>query len=253
MKKVNNLSQIEALFYGWDESMLRSCFQKVMGEAYVEQEEHPNAAIVYVNCFGFAAGEPNRQLVEDWYNDLVGRFAIITAKDDSWNTIFEDIGKDKCRRVKRYAIKKEANCFQKDRLTDFVEALAPEYQIRQIDKELYHACKTERWSADFVQWYKDYNQFEKYGLGFVILHEGKPISGASSYASFSSGIEIEIDTKEEYRRQGLATICGAKLILECLKRGWYPSWDAQNLWSVALAEKLGYHYSHTYTAYEIWK
>ena len=26
---------------------------------------------------------------------------------------------------------------------------------------------------------------------------------------------------------------------------------AQNLWSVALAEKLGYHFDHAYTAYEI--
>lgn len=65
------------------------------------------------------------------------------------------------------------------------------------------------------------------------------------------GIEIEIDTKEEHRRQGLAYACGAKLILECLNKGWYPSWDAQNKWSVALAEKLGYHFSHEYPAYEV--
>jgi len=50
----------------------------------------------------------------------------------------------------------------------------------------------------------------------------------------------------------LAYVCAAKLILECLDRNLYPSWDAQNEISVALAEKLGYHFSHTYTAYEIW-
>lgn len=76
-------------------------------------------------------------------------------------------------------------------------------------------------------------------------------AGASSYSVYSQGIEIEIDTKEEYRRRGYATICGAKLIMECLKRDLYPSWDAQNKNSVALAEKLGYHYSHAYTAYEV--
>ena len=77
------------------------------------------------------------------------------------------------------------------------------------------------------------------------------MSGASSYSGYQSGIEIQIDTKESYRRKGLAYICGAKLILECLERGWYPSWDAQNLCSVALAEKLGYHFDHAYPAYEI--
>lgn len=79
------------------------------------------------------------------------------------------------------------------------------------------------------------------------------MSGASSYSRYHEGIEIEIDTREEYRRKGFAYICGAKLILECLKRNLYPSWDAHNKASVALAEKLGYHYDHTYTAIEIWE
>ena len=90
-------------------------------------------------------------------------------------------------------------------------------------------------------------------MGVVILKDGEPVSGASSYSSYNDGIEIEIDTKEEYRRQGLAYICAAALIVECLKRGKYPSWDAQNLWSVALAEKLGYHFDKEYTAYEVYK
>ena len=85
----------------------------------------------------------------------------------------------------------------------------------------------------------------------MILKGNEPVSGASSYTSYKGGIEIEIDTKAEYRKKGLARICGAKLILECLKRGWYPSWDAQNLKSAALAEKLGYHFEHEYTAYEV--
>ena len=32
--------------------------------------------------------------------------------------------------------------------------------------------------------------------------------------------------------------------------GMYPSWDAQNLWSAALAEKLGYHLDREYVVYE---
>lgn len=43
----------------------------------------------------------------------------------------------------------------------------------------------------------------------------------------------------------------AKLILECLEREKYPSWDAINLRSVALAEKLGYHRDKEYDTYEM--
>ena len=69
---------------------------------------------------------------------------------------------------------------------------------------------------------------------------------------YNGGIEIEIATRKDYRRKGLATICGARIILECMDRNLYPSWDAQNKWSVALAEKLGYHYERTYPAFEIY-
>lgn len=65
------------------------------------------------------------------------------------------------------------------------------------------------------------------------------VAGASSYSTYDKGMEIEIDTREDHRRKGLAYVCGAKLILEGLEKVLYPSWDAQNKWSVALAQKLG--------------
>lgn len=84
-----------------------------------------------------------------------------------------------------------------------------------------------------------------------MLKDGVIVSGASSYTSFSAGIEIEIDTMEAFRRKGLASACGAKLILECLKRGLYPSWDAHNKESLALAQKLGYRFANEYPVYEV--
>lgn len=53
-------------------------------------------------------------------------------------------------------------------------------------------------------------------------------------------IEIEVDTIEPERRKHLAAVACSALILECLKEGLYPSWDAQNMNSVHLAEKLDY-------------
>ena len=41
------------------------------------------------------------------------------------------------------------------------------------------------------------------------------------------------------------------LILRCLEEGLYPSWDAQNMHSDHLAEKLGYEFDHEYTAYMV--
>ena len=47
------------------------------------------------------------------------------------------------------------------------------------------------------------------------------------------------------------TIVCSALILKCLEEGLYPSWDAQSMNSVRLAESLGYEYDHDYIAYEV--
>ncbi len=52
------------------------------------------------------------------------------------------------------------------------------------------------------------------------------------------------ESKEKYLDIG-------RVILQCLDEGLYPSWDAQNMISVHLAEKLGYEYDHEYMVYEV--
>ena len=89
------------------------------------------------------------------------------------------------------------------------------------------------------------------GVGVAALYEGVPVAGAGSYCVYRGGIEVEIDTRPDHRRRGLATACGARLILECLDRGLYPSWDAIDLRSAALAEKLGYRRGDPYPVYWI--
>lgn len=150
-----------------------------------------------------------------------------------------------------------------------MDGLPKGYVLRMIDEGLFWQCREMEWCRDWVAQYDDYALFQKFGLGVVIMKDGQPVSGASSYSGYigsqtgthllqkavsgrtAGGIEVEIDTREDYRRRGLAFVCGAKLILECLDRGWYPSWDAQNLWSAALAGKLGYHMDHEYVVYEV--
>ena len=130
---------------------------------------------------------------------------------------------------------------------EIVDAIISE----KMEEAEYNMCKKNTWANDLVSQYKDYRAYKNLGLGIVVLKDGELVAGASSYSRYDKGIEIEIDTQEDHRRKELAYACGAKLILECLEEGLYPSWDAQNKWSVALAEKLGYHFSHEYVAYEI--
>ena len=63
-------SKAEHLFEGWDETLIYSCLQKVMGKIYVTDLEAPWAAMAFVGCFGFYAGEPDEELVINKLNSV---------------------------------------------------------------------------------------------------------------------------------------------------------------------------------------
>ena len=125
------------------------------------------------------------------------------------------------------------------------------YELRRIDSEIYDMCFESPVTADFVSAFGSKEKYLEIGRGMVILRDGKIAAGASSYTRYKEGIEIEVDTAEPERRKNLATIVCASLILRCIEEGLYPSWDAQNMNSVRLAEKLGYEFDHEYVAYEV--
>lgn len=259
--KLDNPQIAEPLFTGWQETLIYSCLHGVMGEIYAAAADDPGtacprSAMAMLGDFCFLAGEPDAKLVSYKPESCVRDFMIMVPQDstqkESWAEIIRQVYGERVHQVTRYAIKKEENIWDMEALRKAVRELPDGYVLREIDEEIYHRCKEAEWSRDLVALYRDYEQYRDWGGGVVILHGQEIVSGASSYSGYRGGIEIEIDTREDHRRKGLAYICGAGLILKCVSRGLYPSWDAQNLWSVALAEKLGYHFDHAYTAYEIW-
>lgn len=239
------------LFHGWQETLVWSCLQGVMGKVYGNCQENPMSAMAILGDFAFFAGKLDRELALQGPRQSGQNFLILVPRDQGWAELIENCHGGNVRKTLRYAIKKEPHVFSREKLQTVVDSLPEGYELTQIDQALFLRCKEIPWCRDWVAQYGEYAQYQALGLGAVILKDGEPVSGASSYSSYQGGIEIEIDTREDYRRKGLAYICGAKLILDCLERGWYPSWDAQNLWSVALAEKLGYHFDHAYTVYEL--
>ncbi len=365
--ELEDVSRAAGLFDGWNETLIWSCLEKVMGKIYVTDLESPRSAMAFVGCFAFFAGEPERELV---LHKPEG-FGIMTPQNDDWAKLIEEcyparkeadggnaekaetpeidagnrtdagdaekaetleddagnrtdagdaekvetgVGEEAddgnvekmekvetgvgkmgqqahgpvAKRVTRYAIRKDTK-FDTEKLQRFAAALPEGYVLRKIDAEVYDLCLKEPQMVDFVSSFENKEQFLEWGRGVVVLKragdsvQGSEISaeerdssvqgsetsvkyksgmasecddwrvvaGASSYIRYQEVIEIEVDTLPEERRKGLATSACAALILQCLEEGLYPSWDAQNLNSVHLAEKLGYEFDHEYAAYEV--
>ena len=249
--EIQEMTNIIPLFEGMTDTTLTSCLQNIMGKVYADSLKNPRSAMAILGDFCFLAGEPNAELVSYKPSHLTQDFIIMMPQNESWCALIEKCYGSKSKRVTRYAFHKDGDVFDRTALQNIVDGLSSEYTLALIDEKLYHKCREIPWCQDWVKNFPSYELYSRHGLGVTILKDGEPIAGASSYSGYIGGIEIEIVTKEEYRRQGLASVCGAKLILECLKRELYPSWDAQNKWSAALATKLGYHFDCEYPAYEI--
>ena len=243
--ELHDTSKAAHLFGGWQETLIWSCLENVMGAVYVTDLETPKAAFAFVGCFGFYAGEPDEELLR--YKPA--GFVILTPQNKAWADLIERFYPD-AKKVTRYAIKKDTR-FDADALKENLNLLPSGYEIKEIDAELYDRCLENPVTADFVSSFATKEKYLEDGRGVVILKDGQIVSGASSYTRYKEGIEIEVDTAEPERRKNLALIACSALILRCLSEGLYPSWDAQNMGSVHLAEKLGYEFDHTYTAYEV--
>jgi hypothetical protein len=238
-------AKVTTLFEGWSETLIWSCLQKVMGKIYVTDLEKPRSALAFVGCFAFYGGKPDRELV---MHKPAG-FVIMTPQNEAWASLIEEC-RPSARKETRFAIRKDTR-FDILTLKKMVETIPEGYELQRIDAEIYDQCLLNPLTCDFVSCFESKEQYLELGRGMVLLKNGRIVSGASSYTRYKEGIEIEVDTVSEERRKGLATIVSAALILLCLEEGLYPSWDAQNMFSVHLAEKLGYEFDHEYTVYEV--
>ena len=242
--ELEDTSKAEAIFAGWKDldSGVLSCLQKVMGTIYVTDPENPKSAMAVIGDFAFVAGEPDKTLV----TDKPCGWVIMVPQNEEWAKLIESCVP--AYRRTRFAIRKNAK-FDREKLEAMVRALPEGYELRQIDGELYDVCLHDEDLEDCVRHFKTKERFLELGRGWTVMKDGKIVSVASSYSRYREGIELEVGTVKEERRKGLASAVCAKLILQCLDEGLYPSWDAANMMSVRLAEKLGYKFGHAYDCF----
>lgn len=237
-----SMNKISRMFSGWPETMIWSCLDGSMGEIITLSPENPKCAAAQLGDFCFLAGSPDIRLL-----DRVSAL-ILTPQNEEWARLIERRFGNGAVRKTRYAIKKNT-VFDRTKLEKLACAPDGKYEIREFDGEIYSAAMAEGWSRDFCVNFENEEDFVHRGIGMAAVMDGRLIAGASSYSIYSGGIEIEVDTLPEFRNQGLATACAAALVLKCMELGRYPSWDAHDMRSVHLAEKLGYELAGPYTVY----
>lgn len=220
---------------------------------WADQKVNPSYAVILAADYAFLLGSMEEPENTDVLRSVLlnCKRKIIVTEEKSWISIISRYYPDTFKRFSRYAFKQDPTAFQKEQLKEYIQIVKPNLQIVQIDESLYYKVLEDPFMADCCSNFSSLEDFMEHGLGFVIIKDDRIITGASSYSYDEGIIDITIGTHLEYRRKGLALACAAKLILECLNRNIYPSWNAANLESVALAQKLGYQLESEYEVYSI--
>ena len=243
---------LSQLFSHWGDTTVLSCLQGYQGQAWTDSETAPRCARITVGDFCFFAGDPFLPESEE----LIARMPegdwpqwYLIGTSDAWNQQIEAVWKNRVQAFERYAIRKEKDVFNEEKLRRFASELPDGYELRAFDEELCRQAMAQEWSRDACGQFLSVEDYLRRGMGFGAVWGGQLVAEASTYSIYDEGFDMTIATREDHRRKGLARACAARMILEALEKGLYPAWDAKTMISVQLSEQLGYHMERPYRAY----
>lgn len=237
-----------------EEVLIQSALEGSTGHVWMPVMNKPSYCLVQQGDFSYLIGIPPKAAKSLELREAILDFCnhgFIIPGDELWDNWLEENFLGEYRVISRYATQKGCEHFDKEQLEAYTKQIPEGIRIKKINEKLYQQALKEEWSKDFCSNFSSPEDFEQHGLGYVALEGKQIIAGCSAYGRGHDRLAIQVETKEDYRNQGLGLACSATFILECLNQGIYPDWDAANLQSVSLAEKLGYEFDKEYQVYEL--
>lgn len=209
------------------------------GTAWADDVRAPRVAMLTyadVVIYGGDAAHPAAR-------ELARRLPIfkgVLPSPGGWRALCEGMYGKRVVALERYAFSDES--LDLARLRSLAQRVPVGFELRRIDLDIARRIVSVEGPVveDHVRNLGSAADFVARGAGFVVLCGDEIVSAVSSYAACDRGIEVQVNTAEEYRRRGLATAASARLIADCLECGMEAHWDAANEESAALAKRLGY-------------
>lgn len=246
---------IAALCEDSHEVLVKAAAEGKMGRVFVSNSDEPKYCLIVVEGFAYLQGLPPkgaRALDLRATLLLECEEILITPENETWAAWLEENLNCSFRKLNRYILKANNEDFDLDRLDSYIAGLPEGYEMRKISSQEYKDAKNNYWSSYFVNSFDDEEHFLENGLGYVIYQGEELVSGCSAYGFSNGYLEVEVITKIGHKRKGLGIAACAMFIKDCVSRGIYPNWDAANMHSVELAQKLGYHFVREYKVYQIY-
>lgn len=228
-------------------SIAKSCCMGLCAcRAFVDAAACPKAAIIVLERFGigFVAGDANHaEALLEMIRGMHPWFMIFDAPK-TWHR-FLSCWSDESYASFRYSFQNDQLSLQASSLRRI--ARVPEGCILvPYNYDLLQEALSAEWAEDQIGTFYSERDFLNRGFGLALLRDGELVAGCTTFCRHHDGYEIQVDTRPDMRRRGYGSCVAAALILECLSMSQTPYWDAANLSSLRLAQKLGYTFAGSY-------
>jgi len=217
-----------------------------MGRAWADDASRPTVGMIQLD-FCLLAGDPESPAAKEAVRRLEPPWWSVAASSDAWEPLLRRAWGDAL--TTRPRVDFRAGPWDRAQLRSFIDALPEGHVLRRITRD--DVTRFRQLADSLVYNFSSLDHFIDCGVGFGVEHDGRFVSGCSSFAISSRRIEFDIQTHPEVRQRGLATAAASAMIEHCIERGLEPCWDAHNPASAALATKLGFVDPAPYTAYEV--
>ncbi len=233
--------------YEWN-YLTDAILEGTVGRALADDADEPHAAVLEIPSLqlGIVGGDAAHPSARRYIEQIPKQTALLLASE-GWEELVQSIHGSKLIPVPRYAFTSEA--LDVEQIRKLASEVPDGCRLVKMDLELARRLGAEksRFAEDHMRLFDSPEDFIERGFGFCLLHGDQIASVATTFAICSKGIEIQINTRKEHQRKGLATVVAAALILHSLEQALNPNWDAANESSVGLAAKLGYTPQGTYS------
>ena len=219
-----------------------------MGRVYVENPAAPRAFQLRLGPFNYFAGDPQAPGSCGMVASLEP-YAMLFPSADGWAELAKDVHGARLVEIPRYSF--SSRQLRMEHLETMLRASEWCDKLVRVDSALAtHLYRIPGHWFDLSD-YESGEDFVARGLGYCLFEAGMPAAGGYSSLVCSRGIEVSIYVEPPYRRRGVAAALACALLIECLRAGMEPHWDAANVESCRLAEKLGYTATGEYRAWYV--
>ena len=196
--------------------------------------------------FMLVEGEPNLEFLANILQEHADGIVVIPNSPDWLPVLREAASGRSVDQTSRFAFELSETI---PRLQE--SPLPSGFDGRWLDYEqlLVAADSIDSHLLDQAYWNRD--SWNAYGMAYGILQGDKYVSAASSFAAGVNIHEIEVATHEDFRGRGLATLAAQRFVNRCNETQRWASWDAVNMQSKRIAERLGFAFTHEYPVLKI--